>query len=204
MTNAMETPGGSGARPPGQSPYNAGKHTGPVGSRPWMSEFRSGPLDRATINSATLTGRQLDDLLERPEKIVILESADLAGTMQQFETLARQTGKAVYLWRRGEGLASLKVADMQVPGSARLAEALRYVANSRHYGIYAFSDFESSLKMDELQLLRQIVNATAGYDRKVILLTSGMKIPRGLEELSARVRHEPQRRLRLRDGRWVV
>lgn len=192
------------SRHPGHSPYNADRQVGGRARRPWMRELKARPVEDQTITSAALSGSQIDELLERPERILVLESPDIEATLGQFEAFARQTGKAVYLWRPEQGLNSLKVADMRVPGSDRLAEALRYVVNSLHYGIYGFVEFEATLKMDGIQLLRQIASAQSGYDRKVILLTNSYKLPRGLEQLAAVIRHTPQQKLRLRDGRWVL
>lgn len=187
-----------------QSPYNAGKCAEDTERRPGVCDLRTGPVENQTITSEALSGSQLDELLDRPERILVIESPDVAATLQQFEAFARNTGKAIYLWRPDQGLNSLKVADMRVPGSGRLSEALRYVLNSLHYGIYGFVEFESSLKMDGVQLLRQIAATRTGYDRKIILLTAGFVLPRGLQDQATVIRHAPQQRLRLRDGRWVL
>lgn len=161
-------------------------------------------MAEANLQSGAFSGQQFDDLLDRVERVLVIESTDPPGTVQQFQSFAAQTGKAVYLWRAGLGLTSLKVVDMQVPGSGRLSEALRYIANSKHYGIYGFVDFESQLKMDSFQLLRDIAKVRSGYERKVVLITGGMNLPEGLEEQCARIQHQPKRHLRLRDGRWVI
>lgn len=157
-----------------------------------------------TLQDTIVSGQQFYDLLDRDERVLVIESTDTAATVQQFRAFAAQSGKAIYLWRNGGGLTSLKVVDMQVPGSGRLNDALRYVARSKHYGIYGFVDFETHLKVESTQLLSDIARGGSGYERKVVLITDGVKLPQKLEEQCARIRHEPKRQLRLRDGRWIV
>lgn len=200
-------PGGNlGARPhPADArPYNAAG-TVPSGVRQYRDRGnRAARVAQPILKTSAISGQQFDDLLEGDERVLVIESTDPAGTVQQFQAFAAQTGKAIYLWRFEQGLTSLKVVDMQVPGSHRFGEALRYITNSKHYGVYGFVDFESHLKVDNIQLLTDIARNRAGNDRKVVLITGGVKLPRTLEEQCARIEHEPRRRLRLRDGRWVV
>lgn len=169
-----------------------------------VRHYKATRVAQPTLQNGVISGQQFDDLLARDERILVIESEDPAGTAQQFKKFAGQTGKAMYLWRPDEGLTSLKVVDMRVPGSTRLTEALRYIANSKHYGVYGFVDFEGHLKVDSIQLLRDIAKSRSGYERRVVLITGGVKLPHNLEDQCARVQHEPRRHLRLRDGRWVV
>lgn len=188
----------------GLTPYNA-SGTVPFGVRHLrIRHYRAARVAQPTLQNGVISGQQFDDLLARDERILVIESRDPAGTAQQFNAFAGQTGKAMYFWRPDEGLTSLKVVDMRVPGSTRLTEALRYIANSKHYGVYSFVDFEGHLKVDSIQLLRDIAKNRTGYERRVVLITSGVKLPQNLEDQCARVEHEPRRHLRLRDGRWVV
>lgn len=185
-------------------PYNALKDI-PHDSRVQRdSTYKAGRVAEPTRQDGVISSQRFEDLLERDERVVVIESSDPAGTAQQFRVFATQTGKAIYIWHAGEGLTSLKVVDMQVPGSGRLSEALRYVANSKHYGIYGFVDFEGHLKMDSIQLLREIAKGRTGYERKVVLITPGLQLPESLEAQCARVEHQPKRHLRLRDGRWII
>jgi hypothetical protein len=186
------------------TPYNASGIV-PFGARHLRApHYKAARVAQPTLQNGVITGRQFDDLLARDERILVIESKDPAGTAHQFREFAGQTGKAMYLWRPDEGLTSLKVVDMRVPGSTRLTEALRYIANSKHYGIYGFVDFEGHLKVDSIQLLRDIAKSRAGYERRVVLITTGVTLPQNLEDQCARIQHEPRRQLRLRDGRWVV
>jgi|GEM_PF-404753 len=184
----------------GADPYNQGGG----GKRPWLRQFDRAAVEEETLNSTTLSGHRFDELLERGERILAIRTDDLPGTLDQFESFARQSGKAIYLWRPEEGLRSLKVTDMSVPGSTRMADALRYVANSMHYGVYGFVGFDRQLNLQCTQLLRDIAGNRTGYDRKVILLGEDFRLPGNLKALTARIEHRPARQLRLRDGRWVV
>lgn len=166
--------------------------------------YKAARVAQPTLKTSAISGQQFDDLLDREERVLVIESTDPAGTVQQFQAFAGQTGKAIYLWRFGQGLTSLKVVDMQVPGSSRLSEALRYIVHSKHYGVYGFVDFESHLKADNIQLLADIARNREGNERKVVLITGAVKLPHKLKEQCAWIEHEPKRRLRLRDGRWVV
>lgn len=186
------------------TPYNAPQDV-PLRARRNRIRARRAPrVTEATVQNGAISGQQFDDLLERDNRVLIIESPDPAGTVQQFRAFAGQTGKAIYLWSAEDGFTSLKVVDMKVPGSRRFADALRYVVNSKHYGVYGFLGFERDLKVDSIQLLREIAKSRSGNDRKVILFTSGVRLPEGLQEDCARIEHQPKRRMRLRDGRWIV
>lgn len=165
--------------------------------------YEAARVAQPTLQNGVISGQQFDELLERDQRVLVVESSDPAGTAQQFRAFASQTGMAMYFWHPETGLTSLKVVDMRVPGSGRLNEALRYVLNSKHFGIYGFLDFEKDLKMDGIQLLRNIAQSRTGNERRVVLISGGLQLPQGLEELCARVTHEPKRHLRLRDGRWI-
>lgn len=156
------------------------------------------------LQATSLTAQQVDDLLERPERILTVRSEDPDATMHRLEGHARHTGKAVYVWHPDQGLQSLKVNDMGVPGSARLSDALRYIANSRHYGVYAFVDFETQLNLSCIQLLHDIANMNTGNDRKIILVGREFRLPTKLAGLAAHLEHARERKLRMRDGRWVL
>lgn len=150
------------------------------------------------------SGHDFEELLERIERVFVIESNDVPGTLGHLDAFVRFSGKAVYRWERDRGLMSLKVSDACVPATTRFADALRYILDSQHYGIYCFSGFEDRLDLNTAQLLQQIATGTSSYERKVFLVGENVRLPSMISKLVARCVYEPARRLRLRDGRWVV
>ncbi len=145
-------------------------------------------------------------LVERDERVIALHTPDVDAALVQFRVVCRRTGKSIYHWSDGRGFHSLKAADISVPGSRKLSEALRYVLQSVHYGIYVFTEFERQLHHSCIQFLRSIAHAQDGYERKVILLGRKVKLPGVLADSVFHVFEDERKPVkpRLRDGRWVV
>lgn len=147
-----------------------------------------------------------ESLVERNDRVIALHCQDVDAALVQFRVVCRRTGKSIYHWSDGRGFHSMKAADISVPGSRKLSEALRYVLQSVHYGIYVFTNFEKQLHHSCLQFLKSIAHAQDGYERKVILLGNNVDLPGVLAESVFHVFEDERKTLkpRLRDGRWVV
>mgnify|MGYP001602851919 CR=1 FL=1 len=144
-------------------------------------------------------------ILAAPAGVVAVRSEDGEALLEQFRGIARHSGQAVYLWRPGQGLSSLRDAYARVPDAQRLGQALRYMQQSMHFGVYLLQELELPLAATDLTLLRQLARATTGHLRRVVLLNAPKALVEQLGDLIASIESEPERRqrLRLRDGRWL-
>ncbi|BFI95989.1 MAG: hypothetical protein RSP_14990 [Rhodanobacter sp.] len=144
-------------------------------------------------------------ILAAPAGVVAVRSEDGEALLEQFRSIARHSGQAVYLWRPGQGLSSLRDAYARVPDAQRLGQALRYMQQSMHFGVYLLQELELPLLATDLTLLRQLARATTGHLRRVVLLNAPKALVEQLGDLIASIDSEPERRqrLRLRDGRWL-
>jgi len=148
-----------------------------------------------------------DRILSASGPLVALKTNDPGLLVEQFRLVARRTGQAVYLWRHGEGLASLRDAQMRVPGCARLGDALRYILQSLHFGVYLLEIPSGPVSATDSALLRQVARAQTGHVRRVVLLGTTASQLGGLGDEVVAVdadRHARSIAPRLRDGRWVV
>lgn len=145
-------------------------------------------------------------ILASDSGLIVLDSKDSPALINQFRMIARHTGQAVYLWQPDTGLSSLRDAHVRVPDCQRLGNALRYMQQSMHFGVYFLAGLELPLSALDAGLLRQLARPAKGHLRRVVLLD----VPAALcEHLGAHAQHldcgESQpRRPRLRDGRWLV
>lgn len=146
-----------------------------------------------------------DRVLASKQSLVVLEADDPAAVLEQFRTFARRSGQSVYSWQDEVGIYSLRDADMRVPGSKRMADALRYILQSMHFGIYLFVDVGQYLRPPNTGILRQIGKVVGG-NRKVVFVGYSKPLPESLDELAERLTYAGVRptRPRLRDGRWVM
>ena len=144
-------------------------------------------------------------ILAAPAGVVAVRSEDGEALLEQFRGIARHSGQAVYLWRPGQGLSSLRDAYARVPDAQRLGQALRYMQQSMHFGVYLLQELELPLAATDLTLLRQLARATTGHLRRVVLLNAPKALVEQLGDLIANIDSEQERRqrLRLRDGRWL-
>ncbi len=153
-----------------------------------------------------VTGQLLDKIMELDARVITLHTLEVEYAVADFQAVCRKSGRAIYHWSDNGGLQSMKSSEFSVPGTRGMADALRYVLQSMHYGIYLFSDFGHQLRGVSVELMRQIAVARGGNDRKVILIGQDIAIPARLADITAHIRHQPAEVLqpRLRDGRWVV
>jgi hypothetical protein len=145
-------------------------------------------------------------ILAAPSGLVVLDSTDTAALVEQVRALARHSGQAVYLWHRGSGLSSLRDAHAWVPDCERLGNALRYMQQSMHFGVYFMLGLELPLSAVDAGLLRQLARAPKGHLRRVVLLDAPPALSAHLGDLAVRLNSQDSqpRRLRLRDGRWLA
>lgn len=138
--------------------------------------------------------------------LIVLDSKDVHALIEQIRTLARHTGQAVYLWQPDTGLGSLRDAHVRVPDCQRLGNALRYMQQSIHFGVYFLVGLELPLSAMDTTLLRQLARAPKEYLRRVVLIDAPATLIEHLGDATTRVTGDDgqSRRLRLRDGRWLV
>lgn len=147
-----------------------------------------------------------EQILAAPSGLVVLESRDATALIEQVRVLARRSGQAVYLWQPDTGLGSLREAHMRVPDCERLGNALRYMQQSMHFGVYFLRGLELPLSVADAALLRRLARAPKGHLRRVVLVDAPPALVAHLGDLAAAVSSEDgkPRHLRLRDGRWLT
>jgi hypothetical protein len=152
-----------------------------------------------------LVQKLLDRIVQSPHPLVVLQTPHVAETLAQMRVLAMRGGTSIYAWEPDSGLVSLRESGLHVPGSKRMTDALRYVLQSMHFGIYLFVDFAEHLRPAETLMLRRIVRLQAANERKLVFVGSKVDLPEEVDGMYERVtaENEMRRQLRLRDGRWV-
>src|ERR1700754_4997594 len=148
-----------------------------------------------------------DRILSASGPLVALKTSDTALLVEQFRLVARRTGQAVYLWRHAEGLVSLRDAQMRVPGCLRLGDALRYISQSLHFGVYLMDMPPGPPSATDGALLRQLAGGHTGRVRRVVPMGPSPSLLATFEDDIIRVDADWRARSaapRLRDGRWIV
>jgi len=148
-----------------------------------------------------------DRILSASGPLVALDAGDVDQLVEQFRLVARRTGQAIYLWRPGEGLASLRDAQMRVPGCMRLGDALRYILQSLHFGVYLLDMPSGPPSATDGALLRQLARTPTGHVRRVVLVGASPSVLATFDDDLVHVDADWRARVgapRLRDGRWIV
>lgn len=150
-----------------------------------------------------LSGREaFKQILDAEGPLVVFATAEPGELVEQFRLLARRSGQAVYHWLEGEGLRSLREGAVPVPGCLRLADTLRYVLQSLHFGVYLLEGVAEPLSAQHQSLFRQIARARTTHVRRVVLMAADTGLTESLDGAVGIA--EPQRvQLRLRNGHWV-
>ena len=145
-------------------------------------------------------------ILTAPGGLVVLEHVDSSALIEQFRALARHHGQSVYVWRAETGMENLREAHTSIPGSQRLGNALRYIQQSIHFGIYLLTPFALPLTPTDSTLLRQLARAPAGHVRRVVLLDAPSSLVSSIDDVAVHLggSMDVVQRPRLRDGRWLL
>lgn len=153
-----------------------------------------------------VTPKLFDQILGAGSNLVGIELPNVEEAIAQFRQLAIRSGQSVYLWHPDTGIAALRESEMRVPGSRRLVDALRFIQQSIHFGIYLLTDFEEQIKPPNTALLRRMAHNQSGNERKLVFLAPKLDLPEGVADLVEWIGHHGDAfvRPRLRDGRWVV
>lgn len=153
-----------------------------------------------------IVGKLFERIVGSPQQLLALETAQPGELMAQMRVLAMRGGASIYAWEADTGLVSLRESGLNVPGSRRMTDALRYVMQSLHFGVYLFAGFEDHLKAVDTLLLRRMSRMPAPEQRKLVFLGARLELPEELDGLYERLDGSgtTRPRLRLRDGRWVA
>lgn len=164
-------------------------------------------MSSVTSLVATQTGNDaFARILGASSGLVVLDSEDIRVTIAQFRMLARRTGQAVYLWEPASGLSSLRDAHARFPDCQRFGSVLRHIRQSLHFGVYFLVGLELPLTVADSTLLRQLAREPTEHLRRVVLISPPATLVEHLGELAVHLRYNSSspRRLRMRDGRWLV
>lgn len=163
-------------------------------------------MDIAMASAPPQAGAEIfERILAAPSGLVVLENSDVDALIEQVRVLARRSGQAVYLWQPDTGLGSLRDAHARVPDCERLGNALRYMQQSMHFGVYFLRGLELPLSTADAAVLRLLARAPKGHLRRVVLIDTPPALIAHLGDLAAQLSSEDAkpRKLRLRDGRWL-
>src|SRR6185312_7688823 len=92
----------------------------------------------------------LDRILAADSVLVALRCDDVDALVDALRRIAQETGKALYVWRARVGLCRLPGRDETVPGIVHLADVLRFIERSPHFGVYFLADLPPALPAREL------------------------------------------------------
>lgn len=153
-----------------------------------------------------VTPKLFDQIVKADGNLIGIETPDVDETLAQFRQLAIRSGQSVYLWDPEAGISALRESELRVPGSKRLADALRFILQSMQFGIYLLRDFDDHMKPPTISLLRRIARIRTGNERKLVFLAPKLSFPDHLGALIERMNQggSASARPRLRDGRWVT
>jgi len=150
-----------------------------------------------------ITSALLDRIIGAGHSLIVLRCEDGELLREQLRLHSIRTGQSLYAWHEGAGLRSLRDGELPVPGSRRFTDALRYVTQSAHFGIYFFSGYPQPFDAAMVLLLRQVAKLAGERVRRVVLLDPATQLPPIIESCEVTWQAGARARPRLRDGRWV-
>lgn len=148
-----------------------------------------------------IIGGLLESITGAARSLIRLRCDDPAALLEHLRQHSIRTGQSLYAWNENDGLRSLRDGEVPVPGSRRFHDALRYVIQSAHFGVYFF-DAPESFDANAIPLLKQAARLAGERVRRVALLGESA-LPPGVEACALDWNAASTRKPRLRDGRWV-
>lgn len=149
----------------------------------------------------SVTSVLLERIIGAEYSLIRLHCEDAEVLHEQLRQHTMRTGQALYAWTVDDGLRSLREGESLVPGCRHVADALRYIAQSAHFGIYFFSGGVQPMDAAMILLLRQVARLGGERVRRVVLLDAPNTMPPGVEVFD--LVWSAGGRPRLRDGRWL-
>ncbi len=101
-------------------------------------------------------------------------------------------------------MGNLREAHARIPGSQRLGNALRYIQQSIHFGVYLLTRFPLPMSAMDSALLRQLARAPAGHVRRVVLLDAMPTLTASLDDVAVRLSGLAPAEQRPRLRRWAL
>ena len=150
-----------------------------------------------------ITSALLQRIIETGQSLILLRCEERDLLREQLRLHSIRTGQALYVWREGEGLRSVREGQLPVPGSRRFVDALRFITQSAHFGIYFFSGYPQPFDAAMVPLLRLVSKLGGERVRRVVLLDADTQLPPTVEFCELGWNAGAHARPRLRDGRWV-
>lgn len=145
----------------------------------------------------------LDRILATDSVLVALRCDDTGMVTNALRRIAQQTGKALYVWRAHAGLCRLPGRDEAVPGMTQLADVLRFVERSPHFGVYFLAERPRTWGADLMALLRRIARIDPRQSRRLVLPCTLADLPPTLPARELAWGAPATTQLRLRHGAWV-
>lgn len=145
----------------------------------------------------------LDRILATDSVLVALRCDDTGVLTNALQRIAQQTGKALYVWRAHAGLCRLPGRDEAVPGLMHLADVLRFIERSPHFGVYFLADPPRTWGADLMALLRRIARIDPRKPRRLVVPGTLADFPPTLPARELAWGRPLTAQLRLRHGAWV-
>lgn len=145
----------------------------------------------------------LDRVLGADKVVLALRCDDPDALLESLRGIALQTGRALYWWRARTGLCRLPGRDEVVPEMVHLADVLRFVEHSPHFGVYFLADRPPEWGADLLALVRRIAEIDPQQPRRLVLLGTLADFPLALPARELAWGRPLGDRPRLRHGAWI-
>jgi hypothetical protein len=145
----------------------------------------------------------LDRILAAESVLVAVRCDDVDALVECLRRIAQRSGKALYAWRARVGLCRLPGRDEVVPGVVHLADVLRFIERSPHFGVYLLAEPPPEWSPDLLALLRRIAQIDPRQPRRLVLPGTLADLPAALPARELAWGSPAGAQPRLRHGEWV-
>lgn len=131
-------------------------------------------------------------LLDSKIRLAGMETDNAKRVMELFSKFNLDSGVAVYNWSPEHGFYRLGIEHIFIPKTRMPSEALNYIANSRHYGVYLMSGFADKLEMPSLQkILTKISTQEVENEKLAVFIDDNIQVPEALASYMAKINYRP-------------
>lgn len=157
------------------------------------------------IDDSGFAARLYAEIVSAESAVVLLQTSLQAKLIAALGPFSRRAGQAMYVFDEERGFVSLREEGIVVPQTKRTAEALRYVLQSSHFGVYFFPNGASHIRAQNGATLKQMGRRRPAGEKRIVLMCEAFEAIEPLLDVSALVeqRSRASGPLKLRDGCWI-
>ncbi|MFK5984445.1 MAG: hypothetical protein QM479_03320, partial [Pseudomonadota bacterium] len=110
----------------------------------------------------------LEKILKTRFRLIGIETPNRSAILDTFREHNSKSGTPVYIWKEDIGLYRLDISHVKIPQTTSIQQALAYINNNKHQGIFLFMNF--SQYMGNIFVEKSLINISQQQKNKHLFI----------------------------------